>query len=469
LSDIVEKRITLPFQPRSYQLPLLQALEGGKKRAATVWHRRAGKDLTCWNYMISQAIERVGIYYFFYPTYTQGKKILWLGIDSKGKRFRDYIPQEIRERTKFHETELRADFPNGSIVQIVGSDNIDSIVGTNPIGCVFSEYALQDPKGWDYVRPILNENGGWAAFIYTPRGNNHGKRLYFNALKNPDRWFTQLLTIEDTRRDAPGETGSPVVTPEQVEAEIEDGMDEDLAQQEFYCSWAGIIQGNYYSRQLQRAEADGRITFTPYDPNLPVHTAWDLGFDDATTVWFVQVKGPATYVIDYYEDSGESLVHHVEEIYRRPYKFGLHLMPHDYEAHELGSGMTRRETVEQAHPNFASLTVKKLKVHEGIDASRKLIPRCQFDPVKCERGLDAMGSYIRQWDEKNNCYKNKPLHNWASHGADAFRTLALGIEDLQMFGGPRQTHADSAFNPYSYEEHQERQQETDSEFNVFAS
>ncbi len=450
LSQEVEQTVRLRFNPRSYQLPLLRFHENGGRRSIAVWHRRAGKDLTMWNYTIGQALEQPGIYYFFYPTYSQGKKILWKGMDSKGVRFRDYIPREVRDHCQEHETEMRIEFPNGSIVQIIGSENIDSIVGTNPRGCVFSEYALQDPKGWDYVRPILAENRGWASFIYTPRGHNHSWRLFEAAKRLSGTWFAQILTIADTRRDAPGEDGTPVITPEQVQEEVDAGMDPDLAQQEFYCSFAGSLQGAYYARQLQTAREQKRLTFVPYDPKLPVHTAWDLGLDDATSVWFVQVEGKAIYLVDHYEESGLSLIDHVEAMHKKPYSYGLALMPWDYEHRDLGTGMTRRETVEERFPRFQSYTVPKARIQEGINAVKTIIPRCVWDTTKCERGFDALTSYTKAYDEKNRCFKKTPLHNWASHGADAFRTLAMGIEYLSTV--PVQVYAERGFNPLQGEE-----------------
>ena len=178
--------IQLPFhfKPRPYQLPFFRAMDGGLKRAVLVHHRRAGKDKSAFNFMVKEAFKRVGIYYYFFPTYNQGRKVLWDGIDKDGFRFLDHIPKEVRKGDP-NQTEMKQMLINGSMIQIVGSDNVDTIVGTNPVGCVFSEYPLQDPSGWDFVRPILRENGGWAVFCYTPRGKNHGYDLYAMAKDNP--------------------------------------------------------------------------------------------------------------------------------------------------------------------------------------------------------------------------------------------------------------------------------------------
>src|SRR3990167_2019975 len=166
--------ITLPymFTPRDYQLPVLKALDSGYKRAVAVWHRRSGKDKVFLNYLIKSMYKRVGAYYYFFPTYRQGRKVIWQGMDRSGMRFIDHIPKALRKRT--HDQDMIIETKNGSLLQVIGTDNIDAVVGSNPVGCVFSEWSLQDPSAWDFIRPILAENGGWAVFNYTPRGKNHG-------------------------------------------------------------------------------------------------------------------------------------------------------------------------------------------------------------------------------------------------------------------------------------------------------
>ena len=245
-------KLTLPykFTPREYQLSVLNALDSGVKRAVCVWHRRAGKDKTALNYMIKRMWEQKGMYYYFTPTYTQGKKIIWDGIDKDGMRFIDHFPKQII--LKKNESEMKIIVKNGSLFQIVGTDHFDTIVGTNPIGCVFSEYSLQNPLAWEYIRPILTENKGWAMFLYTPRGHNHGYDMNNMAQLNPE-WFHELLTINDTK----------VITPQEVEKEIKEGMDEDLANQEYYCSFEGAMAGSYYGKQMQAVIEEKRVLNLP--------------------------------------------------------------------------------------------------------------------------------------------------------------------------------------------------------------
>lgn len=414
------RKIAIPYkyEPREYQLPLFQAFDNGYKRFVTVWHRRAGKDKSYINLVAKAMTQRVGVYYYFFPTYAQGKKIMWDGIDGSGFRFLNHFPKELIDGQP-NSTEMKLRFKNGSLFQIVGADNIDSVVGTNPVGCVFSEYALQDPKGWDFVRPILRENGGWAAFNFTPRGKNHGFKLYNMARTNPD-WFCQMLTIHDTG----------VLSEADIEAERASGMDEELIQQEYYCSFEAGMQGSYYSNQLDLAYKEDRITDVPHDPIILVDTFWDLGIGDSTAIWFVQTAFNQVRLIDYYETSGEGLPHFKTVLDKKPYIYGSHYAPHDIEVRELGSGKSRREIARSLGIDFR--VVPKMKVEDGIEAARAIFPRCWFDKTKCEQGIDALASYRKEWDAKRDEFKQRPYHDWTSHAADAFRYFALGHRDARV-------------------------------------
>lgn len=405
--------LTIPhqFEPRPYQLPALRALDSGIKRAVAVWHRRAGKEKTFLNHTIKAAFQRVGTYFYVFPTYAQGRKILWQGMDRDGFPFMNHIPKQVIE-TK-HEQDMRIKLVNGSAIQVIGSDKIDSIVGTNPVGVVFSEYSLQDPRAWDYLRPILRENGGWAIFDFTPRGKNHGYQLYEMARENPD-WFCQLLTVDDTG----------ALKPADIEAERNAGMSEEMIQQEFYCSFEGVMFGAYYGKQMKEAEDSGRITKVDYEPGIGVETWWDLGIGDATAIWFTQTIGREIHVIDYYEQTGEGLAHYAKYLQSLPYIYSGHHAPHDIEVRELGTGRSRKEVA--AEYGIAFDVVENLPFEDGIEAARTFLGRCWFDRHKCERGLNALRNYRKEYDDKHEIFKLKPLHDWASHGADAFRYLAVG-------------------------------------------
>ena len=377
-----------------------------------VWHRRSGKDVTAWNLTIKKAHERIGIYYYLLPTYSQAKKIIWDGITKDGQKFIEYIPKELVESK--HETELKIKLKCGSIIQLVGTDNYDSIMGTNPVGCVFSEYSLQNPKAWDFIRPILAENGGWAIFIYTPRGKNHGWDMSEMARTNDD-WYYSKLTVRDTG----------AISDDAVEEERRAGMPEEIVLQEFYCSFDAGLHGSYYTKQMRKAEDEGRITNVAHEANLPVDTWWDLGMGDSTAIWFTQNIGNEIHFIDYEEAEGEGLAFYANMLKEKPYTYGVHHMPHDADVRELGTGKSRREIAESLGLRPIRI-VEKLPIDDGINAVRILFNRFWFDEVNCRQGINALKNYQKEWDEKRQMFKARPFHNWASHAADAMRYMAVG-------------------------------------------
>jgi len=406
------------YSPRPYQLPALQALDSGVRRVIAIWHRRAGKEKTFLNYTVAAMLDRVGAYYYLFPTFTQAKRVLWDGRDREGFAFMDHFPNELVESR--NATELKVTLRNGSIFQLIGTDNIDSVVGANPVGCVFSEYALQDPKAWDYLRPILRENKGWAVFDYTPRGKNHGYTLYQMAKGNPD-WFVSLLTVDDTH----------ALTPDDIEAERREGMDEDLIQQEYYCSFEGVQQGSYYGKQLAQAEKEGRIATVPYEPSVGVETWWDIGVGDSNAIWFTQSVGREVLVIDYLESSGEGISYYAKELQDKPYVYTSHNGPHDLSVREWGSSslkdgkpITRKDSAKLLGIDFR--IVPKVSLESGIDTTRSFFAKCRFDRGRCQRGLDALSSYHKEYDERLRQFRSYPCHDWSSHAADAFRYLSVG-------------------------------------------
>lgn len=422
----MEKSIVLPymFTPRDYQLPLWRYVMGGGKRACVFHHRRAGKDKVMWNLLVTKACttEQAGVYYYFFPTYKQGKKILWEGIDMGGMRYLDHLPKEMVK--KKNDTEMKIELVNGSLIQVVGTDNYDSIRGTNPCFCVFSEFAFQDYRAWEVVRPILDANDGVAIFNTTPNGKNHAYKMY-QAVKNDSYWFTEILTILDTK----------VIPMEKIEQARKEGVPEDMIQREYFCSFEASLEGAYYGKLMQQAQEQGRITRVPFNPTLPVYTFWDLGYNDTTAVWFMQRRGTAFYFIDYYEASREGLPHYAYMLREKQsecgYAYEKHYFPHDVEQHMIDTGMSRREIlVSLGIPNYQIKTVPRPKFkEEAIEATRAKLPLCWFDEERCERGIEALRAYQSKKDEKNDTYFSNPLHDWASNGSDAFSYFALGFKD----------------------------------------
>ena len=364
-------------------------------------------------------MEKVGAYYYFFPTYNQGKKILWNGMDRNGFKFMNHIPKELI--VKKNDQEMFIELINGSIFQIIGTDNVDSIVGSNPIGCVFSEYALQNPNAWGYIRPILLENGGWAIFNYTSRGRNHGYTLlkYAKGLKE---WFISILPATETG----------VFTPEQLEAERQQYITEDgddlRYRQEYLCSFDGAVQGSYYGSIIQQIEDLGQIKPLPIE-DIKVHTVWDIGVGDSTAIWFVQLVGNEVRIIDYYETNGQGIAHYVKVLQDKGYLYGDHYAPHDIKVKEFGTGVTRLETAKGLGIDFR--ITPDMSIEDGIQAARSVLRKCWFHSAKCEKGLEALRNYHKEYDEKNKVYNNRPKHDWSSHGADSFRYLAVNFKDYK--------------------------------------
>ena len=421
---IAPRTITIPFNfvPRGYQLPLLRAMDSGATRGVAIWHRRAGKDRTCFNYMIKRSQQQVGTYHYLFPTYGQAKKVIWEGIGSDGFPMLGHAPAEVlHPRGGRHDTDLKLTFRNGSIIQLIGADSYDSVIGTNPIGTVWSEYSLQNPSAWDYYRPILRENGGWAIFNYTPRGRNHGWDMFERAKQLMDAgdraWFVSRLSVEDTG----------VLTAADIEAERREGMDEEMIAQEFYCSFEGSRQGSIYGKQLAEAEAEGRICPVPWQRDAKVNTWWDIGTGDPTAIWFTQDIGREIHVIDYYENSGVGVGvdHYVRHLRSLPYIYGAHNGPHDLNHHQFAAnGKSAWEVARALGLTFE--VVPDVDRTAGINAGRALMGRCWFDRAKTELGRKALAEYHYTWDEKRKMFLSTPYHSWASNGADAFQQIGLG-------------------------------------------
>jgi hypothetical protein len=431
-------KIELPhlWKPRDYQEPLWKYMHGGGKRAIAIWPRRHGKDDLALHYTACAAHERVGVYWHLLPQQNQARKAIWDAVNphTGRRRIDDAFPKELRDTTREQDMLIR--FKTGSTWQVIGSDNYDALVGTPPIGVVFSEWALSNPQAWSLIRPILLENGGWSIFITTPRGRNHAHRM-FEMAKGADDWFAERLTSDTT-----GVFTAASLAGEKAEliAERGEGDGEAIFEQEYMTSWSAALPGAYYAKLIDKAEAEGRIGFVPYNPQKQVHTAWDLGRNDATVIWFAQDNGSGWDLIDYYANTSVGIDHYAKLVLEKPYIYGEHLLPHDAENEQLvGEGATG--SIEES---LASLGLKGIRVvprtksvANDINEVRQVIPTCRFDQTKCEKGLDALRSYRRVWDEKLKAYRDMPLHDWASDPADAYRTLAIGKpRDTDNMVGP---------------------------------
>lgn len=419
-------KVELPHQwePRDYQLPLWRYMHAGGKRAIAIWPRRHGKDDLALHFTACAAHERVGVYWHLLPQQNQARKAIWDAVNphTGRRRIDDAFPKEIRETTREQDMMIR--FKTGSTWQVIGSDNYDALVGTPPIGVVFSEWALSNPQAWSLIRPILLENGGWSIFITTPRGRNHAYRMFQMAEESED-WFAERLTSDHT-----GVFSPEALSQEKAEliAERGEADGEAIFDQEYMTSWSAALPGAYYARVVDKLEREGGIGRVPYNPARQVHTAWDLGANDATVIWFVQRTPMGWAVIDYLANTTVGIDWYAREIKAKPYVYGEHLLPHD--------GGDARLALPEAASIADTLTGLGLKgvrvvprtpsVANDINEVRKVLPTCVFDQEKCAPGIDALRSYRREWDENLKAYRDKPLHDWASDPADAFRTFAVG-------------------------------------------
>ncbi len=402
------------FTPRKYQLPLFDALENKDyKRILLIWPRRAGKDIAAFNACIRAALRKPQVIYYIFPTYSQGKKVIFDSITNTGERILDYIPDEVIEGKNTHEMKIR--FKNGSLLQVVGSDNYDSLMGTNPQICVFSEYSLQDPRAYQYIRPILTANNGAAIFLSTPRGKNHLWELYQIAQHSPN-WFYQKLTIEDTNH----------IPLSEILKEKEEGiMSDDLIQQEYYTSFDMGVEGSYYSKYIDKMKLNSRIGDVPWESGFKVHLAADIGVRDSTCLIWFQIIGQRISIIDCYENNKQGLEHYVKVIESKPYSMGKYIFPHDLRVMEFGSGITRIEKLRQL--GIRATIADDVSIVDGIEAVRFTLSKIWIDHKNCSQLIKALENYRQEYDAKKKVYKPHPLHDWSSNFADAMRYLCISL------------------------------------------
>ena len=394
------KILQIPYKPREYQKQVHDSL---KRFNVLVCHRRFGKSVLSINELIKTAAAKPrSLCAFIAPTYRQGKAIAW-------EYLKYYTKPLMYLGGSRNETELRIDLFNESRIQIFGADNPDSIRGMGFDAVVLDEYAIMSPRVWtEIVRPAVSDKLGLVLFIGTPMGHNQFWEIYDFAQRGHKDWYAKLYRASDTQviPDDELEQAQAIMTPEQYE-------------QEFECSFTAAVSGSYYGRLITKADNENRIGVVPVDSHVGVETWWDLGIGDSTAIWFIQRVGNEIHAVDYYETSGESLAHYADVLEERGYAYSRHVAPHDIQARELGTGKSRLEVANELGIDFE--VAPKLEVDHGIESVRNYLPHCYFDREKCKVGLDALRQYRKQWDDKNQVFKNKPLHDWCSHAADAFR------------------------------------------------
>ena len=453
------------FTPRSYDLPLMKAYgitsqedavtftlpftnRPRTRQGTWVVHRGGGKTLVVIAAVIVPAMLHLsGTYFHVFPTYQQAKKAVWDKKFDEGPQIgREYLDFFRPYAESFNETELQITFRpvngqrSGSIYQLVGMDTprqVDLLRSTGPLGVVYDEFQMMPRYAYDVIAARLAQTKGWVLFVGTPTGEDELMKMYDYCVATPG-CFAELLTIAQTRKDAPGEDGAPVVPREEVERLRQSGMEEAFIQQELFCSRTGFLHGTIFGEALMRARNEGRICAVPWEVNLPVKTAWDIG-RDTTAIWFYQRVGRWFHVIDYAEAKGDAgdlvpMCRLVKE--GKPYFYNDHLAPWDLEEQKWGSQESRRSQARRLGVRFR--VAKKSSIEDGIAAGRRLLQYCKFDQVKTLKGLDGLGKYRFPWDETNKTFGPEPIHDWASHPGSAFRIFALHPHESNDWIGSEQ-------------------------------
>lgn len=395
------------YRPREPQ-KLIHQMVKDNRFTVVVAHRRMGKTVSAINQLIHSSLlcdKPNPRFAYIAPTYSQCKRIAW-----------DYLLQYTRPLGAIANiAELRVDFM-GRRISLYGADSPDSLRGIYLDGVVIDEIGDVNPAIFsDVVRPALADRIGYAMFIGTPKGNNHFKDLRDRADKAEDGWKLLEFKASETKLLIPSELTS-----------ARNEMGDDKYNQEFECSFNAAVEGSYYGKLINDLEEQDRITTIPREELSKTFCAWDLGISDSTSIWVAQVVGKEIRLVDYYENHGQGLDAYVSYIRDNGWSNATQLLPHDVVVRELGTGKSRKEVLEAA--GLEITVVPKLSVQDGIQAVRQMLPRCWFDK-DVKQGLDALRNYRRVFDEKRNVFFDTPLHDWCSHAADAFRYLAVGLDE----------------------------------------
>ena len=410
MEEIVQE-VELDYQPRQV---FLDFHERQQRWAVIIAHRRAGKTVSCLNDVIYRALtegKQDGRYAYVAPYYAQAKTIAW-----------DYLMKfSAPVRINHNVSELWVELVNGNRIRLFGADNPDAMRGLYLDGVVLDEYADMKPSIWGAViRPLLADRKGWATFIGTPKGHNQFWDVYNNATQDPD-WYVKTLRASQTG-----------LLPDEELSDAAKSMSEDQYLQEFECDFESAIIGSYYGKEMRQLTDMGRITDVKHDPMFKVHTAWDLGYSDDTSIWFFQVIHGEIRLLDYHYSNGQPVAFYAGVVQSREiergYEYGYHYLPHDARAKTLASNRSVIEQLGDKLPIKSLRIVPNLGLQDGIQASRLALTRAWFDH-KCVDGIECLRQYQREYDEDKKVFRDKPRHDWTSHGADAFRYLSIVWKD----------------------------------------
>jgi phage terminase large subunit len=427
-------RVILPngFTPRHYQRDAMAHFDRGGKRGVYCWPRRSGKDLTFMHQTAKAAHERVGIYYHLLPNHKQARKVIWDAIDNDGRRILDTVfPHAIREST--NEVEMKIKFKVGSLYQLVGADYYNSIMGSNPVGLIFSEAALTDPRAWSFFRPILAAHGGWAAFISTPRGYNWFHKTLETAKADPT-WHWSHLNAAQT-----GHIPAEVLESEKRE------MEDELYRQEYDTDFSAANVGAILGRWMEAADRDGRVCEVEQDFS-GIYVSSDIGFRDTAAWWFWKPRHGGFDLIDYDEDTGLDADDWIDRLKAKNYDYAKVWLPHDARVKTFQSKHSSLERFLTAFGAGKVGIVPQSSKTDRINAARYIVPRCRFDAENCEAGLEGLRAWSYEYDEERKTYSKEPRHDWASHPGDGFSYGAQVMREL-VTEKPKPAHVISTALP----------------------
>ena len=378
-------------------------------------HRRCGKTVACINDLIVKALlenKKHAQYAYIAPYYSQAKSVAWRYLE----RFAEPV------MTKSNQSELWVELINGARIRLFGADNPDSLRGNFLDGVVLDEMADMKPSLWgEIIRPLLADRLGWATFIGTPKGHNAFYDIYNEATKKPN-WYVKVLRADQTN-----------LLPQSELDDAKASMSDNQYEQEFLCSFEAAILGAYYGQEMRRITDLERITTVDYDPMFPCHTAFDLGFNDSTSIWWFQVVYGEIRVLDHHSSNGQPISFYTGLLAQKEdefgYKYGYHYLPHDARAKTLASG--GKSIIEQIATKIDIKHLKivpNLSIQDGIQATRLALTRTWFDN-RCEELIECLRQYQREWDDDKKVFRDRPKHDWTSHSADAFRYLSIVWKD----------------------------------------
>lgn len=434
MSDV----ITIPhnFTPRDYQLEMFAAMDSGKyKGAFLVWPRQVGKDTSCYAYLVKRAAEAAGNYFYIFPTKEMARRAVWEKILDDGTKLISLLPLDLKQGIvkRLSNVEMAIELTNGSTIRFIGLDtNPDAIKGITPTGVVFSEFAFSNPDAYIALIPALRREDSWVIINSTPNGRNHFYDMYQGVQLKDSGWFTSYRQGLYPDR----EKYLHIEKPEYFEQLVSEGLMtwEDI-EREYGCSFTSGLKGSFYSDQIEQARTAGRIGEFPWDPSIGVYTYWDIGVRDDTAIWFIQHKNRSSYVIDYFEAPGMGTDKLAQMLREKEYYYLSHFLPHDADNSRQGREVTSvRSDLEQSLldldvKGFVEVCEKWPKKQTGINAVRKLIPRCYFNIMNTAPGIEKLELYHRRFDKKRKVFLADAVHDCNSHAADAFRTFAQSEDE----------------------------------------